>query len=396
MNFLTVREISSLWGISTRRVALLAANGRIEGAKLIGNHWLIPESAAKPSDPRKKVKNAPVPTDDNYIFPFLLCYVNSFQQINGFSSDEKKLYQLGIIYERGEFLEARTLAEALLNSKSRYIQLGALYLLPTICMYLYDFEATQRYYLLFTTAVNNENTHREELDLLLYELDSEFISVSEFAKNISTVKASQLSDSLLPMFTVWKLLADLTAYSASGIAPNIEAYEVICRMVDSKGFFFVSALMHAYLSIYYGTVKDTENEISHLKRAIDISLERKTFFTIAYTASYNPHTAETVLRNYPPSVAKTFTALNDIFTDARNKYAEYQGDNPSLDRLTKDDYKLIALCFKGYSVSEMAEVFGLTKSGINKRLSYLYKKLGVKSKSEMSDVYLKAMLDWGK
>lgn len=41
------------WDISRRRVTTLCAEGRIEGAILKGNTWLIPENAEKPDDPRR-------------------------------------------------------------------------------------------------------------------------------------------------------------------------------------------------------------------------------------------------------------------------------------------------------------------------------------------------------
>ena len=39
--------------ISRRRVTTLCAEGRIEGAILKGNTWLIPENTEKPDDPRR-------------------------------------------------------------------------------------------------------------------------------------------------------------------------------------------------------------------------------------------------------------------------------------------------------------------------------------------------------
>lgn len=45
------------WDISRRRVTLLCSQGRIDGAILRGNTWLIPENAAKPEDLRRVRKN---------------------------------------------------------------------------------------------------------------------------------------------------------------------------------------------------------------------------------------------------------------------------------------------------------------------------------------------------
>ena len=53
MKYMTTTEISEIWGISSRRIALLCSEGRIDGAVKKGKTWLIPEGAEKPSDPRK-------------------------------------------------------------------------------------------------------------------------------------------------------------------------------------------------------------------------------------------------------------------------------------------------------------------------------------------------------
>ena len=56
MNFVTSMEKANEWGISQRRVAILFKEGRIDGAQLIGNRWIIPKNAKKPEDPRKAKK----------------------------------------------------------------------------------------------------------------------------------------------------------------------------------------------------------------------------------------------------------------------------------------------------------------------------------------------------
>lgn len=54
MNYLSTAEQAIKWGISQRRVAILCKEGRVSGAILKGNMWLIPEGSAKPIDPRKE------------------------------------------------------------------------------------------------------------------------------------------------------------------------------------------------------------------------------------------------------------------------------------------------------------------------------------------------------
>ena len=54
MDLLTTSEMAEKWNISRRRVTTLCKEGRIKGAILKGNTWLIPEGTSKPEDPRHK------------------------------------------------------------------------------------------------------------------------------------------------------------------------------------------------------------------------------------------------------------------------------------------------------------------------------------------------------
>ena len=60
MDYLCVQNVSEKWGISKRRIQILCREGRIAGAKRVGNMWVIPENTEKPLDARKKT---PVKTE---------------------------------------------------------------------------------------------------------------------------------------------------------------------------------------------------------------------------------------------------------------------------------------------------------------------------------------------
>lgn len=52
MNYISVSEAAGKWGISSRRVRMLCRENRIEGVKLKGKSYRIPENAPKPADGR--------------------------------------------------------------------------------------------------------------------------------------------------------------------------------------------------------------------------------------------------------------------------------------------------------------------------------------------------------
>ncbi len=54
MDYITAARAAQLWNISQRRVQILCADGRIEGAVKFGENWAIPKNAKKPNDSREK------------------------------------------------------------------------------------------------------------------------------------------------------------------------------------------------------------------------------------------------------------------------------------------------------------------------------------------------------
>lgn len=54
MGYMTASQAAEKWNISQRRVQILCAQDRIEGAFKLGENWAIPDDAKKPEDNRKK------------------------------------------------------------------------------------------------------------------------------------------------------------------------------------------------------------------------------------------------------------------------------------------------------------------------------------------------------
>lgn len=54
MEYLSIKQVSEKWRLSTRRINVLCSEGRIPGATKIGSYWAIPAEAEKPKDARIK------------------------------------------------------------------------------------------------------------------------------------------------------------------------------------------------------------------------------------------------------------------------------------------------------------------------------------------------------
>jgi len=51
-DFIDAGELATAWGISKRQVQRMCKQGKIEGAELFGNMWIIPRNAERPKDNR--------------------------------------------------------------------------------------------------------------------------------------------------------------------------------------------------------------------------------------------------------------------------------------------------------------------------------------------------------
>lgn len=63
MDYITTKEAAKSWQITDRMVVYHCSAGRIKGAKKMGNTWLIPADAEKPSD--RRYKNRTVKQGEN-------------------------------------------------------------------------------------------------------------------------------------------------------------------------------------------------------------------------------------------------------------------------------------------------------------------------------------------
>lgn len=67
MDYFTSNEIAIEWDISSRRVTKLCNEGRIDGAIMKGNIWLIPSDAEKPELHKRGRKSEKRGTKDGTI-----------------------------------------------------------------------------------------------------------------------------------------------------------------------------------------------------------------------------------------------------------------------------------------------------------------------------------------
>lgn len=132
MDYLSVKEIAELWGVSIRMVNYYLNTGRIQGAIRKPGGWLIPANTPHPADLRKSGQRG-----QERIPPRMAkCYMplisrpcdNGFQNLLLTMNDEEErdIARAMHHYFRDEHEEAREISEKYLTSKCPEIRLSAL------------------------------------------------------------------------------------------------------------------------------------------------------------------------------------------------------------------------------------------------------------------------------
>lgn len=100
MEYLPIQKYSDKWNISKRRIQILCKEGRINGAKMIGNMWVIPENIERPSDARIKSPVLDSSMEESCArreLKKLLRQLYGLCDKNGIPIDDQKEYTLSVI-----------------------------------------------------------------------------------------------------------------------------------------------------------------------------------------------------------------------------------------------------------------------------------------------------------
>lgn len=156
MDYISAQDAATKWGISKRRVQTLCASHRIENAVRVGNMWILPEDAEKPSDRRIKHKKATT---------LMTCKTNPIRvarnQIKTISTKGMQLL----------FTEGRSLDEA-------KIDIITIFASELLAHYAHSANTDASYSLVCQITENGEKKSTNAL--IIQNLIKEFISQHEF------------------------------------------------------------------------------------------------------------------------------------------------------------------------------------------------------------------------
>ncbi len=393
MNHISTKEAAARWGISQRRIAMLAACGRIPGAVLIGKSWFIPADAAKPEDGRRSSSAKPA---EAYVFPVPMAYRRLGETpVGQQSQDAECLCLANALYESGDFEASLALSEDVLRtSENSYIRIGALFLLVYTALMLHRFDDVSRYSFLLFGSISEAPEHREELAFLYHEIESVIDSSDWFLNCFSIDSSYPYSRSGTNYISVLLMYRDVLLAILGRKDVDPLPHELTCLRLEQDGYIYLATMMHIYLSVLYASKGDYRAEERHAKQAVDYSVENNIYTTSAMLFAPMPDTALRLMSGYPEEVRNKFISLGKRSMTCIADYLASSGKTSLLTKLSTADLRFISYCVKGYSVEAMADMESLSVSATKHRLVPLYKKVGVSSKKQLSETYSRLLSDF--
>jgi len=193
MEYLKIEEIAQKWGIGVRRVQLLCADGKVEGAVRFGRSWMVPADAAKPVDGRTKAGRTlaggdmPLPRKTPFLYMTDLYHTpgtaDSVGEGLSYNHEAQVLFEAEVAYSRGDVDKVYESANYLLGKHSGfYAVLSAGMLLAMCAIWKGDINMWRRAKIHISEAPAKNDYDRDTMQLAISAVDIMLYSVQSFPK----------------------------------------------------------------------------------------------------------------------------------------------------------------------------------------------------------------------
>lgn len=390
MEYITTKEASQRWGISTIRITVLANEGRIPGAQRLGKRWLIPATATKPQELKPNhYHSAPKEETDNFSFPLY-----HFRPDWSYISKDKLTEQEGQLLEAESamlecrFNDAYTMLENIMQAPENIaIEIGCLFNIGMCCITLNKPKDFDKIFFRLRAIMSEDFPHRDDLMLVFDFLKTYTDTVATVANEYKY--RTDIHDQCLPTACLLTMFSLLTKEMMELNSIDVNLFELNLRLIKSTSAVIVAEFMHIYLlGIYY-----MRNEISkaekHAKIAVQLAYENKYYFPLAtYYRYYVPVLAPAV-ENYPEEFQNHIVKLASKYDENFTAFFSSMGEYSLMSNLKDTDFPYIYAVLMNLSNAEIAKRTNVSQTTIKRRYEAIFKKLNVGSKKELKEFLIK-------
>lgn len=385
MEYITTKEASAKWGISTTRVTILANEGRIPGAQRLGKSWLIPASACKPAELKphhsKSTKNEP----DNFSFPLYHLRPDwSYIKNTQLSEQQQRLLLAETAIMECRFEEVYPILEPVLHKPDDIVtEVSCLWNYGISCVALNKPDVFLKIFLHLQTLLSMDFPHRDDLVLLLDILNTYVATLVSVANNYEY--NTEVHNQSLPTTCMLIGYTQLTKEIMTPEAADSSILELILRFLQTTSAVFAIEMIHIYLLGIYSLRQDVAKAEKHAKIAVQIAYENKIYFPLVTYYHYNTMVLSPILEQYPKEFQNHCQKLATQYERNFSTFLTTLNEHSVIPLLNATDSPYIYAVMMGLTNTDIAKKLGISQQTVKRKLDRLCEKLGVNNKKELKD-----------
>lgn len=388
MEYITTKEASAKWGISTTRITILANEGRIPDAQRLGRSWLIPANATKPQELKPDHSgSAKKKVMETNTFSFPLYHFRpdwSYIKENQLSEQQHRLLLAETAVLECRFSDAYPILESILQEpEDTTIEIGCLWNAGICCMGLNKPDKFSQFYIRLQLLLSKDTPHRNDLIIILDALNT-YINTLDFAAKNDTFNAA-IHEQCLPAACA---LAGYKHLSQEIIAPgstDTNLLELNLRFLKDTSAVITVEMMHCYLLGIYDIRQNSAAAEKHAKDIVEIAYESKLYFPLVSFYRFFAPILSPILAQYPEDFQNQIDRLSSEYEENYTIFLLSMSSDSIVSKITSDDHPLIYAVTMNLSNAAIADKLKISPRTVARRVDLLCKKLDISNKKELKD-----------
>lgn len=385
MKYISTKEASIKWGISTIRITVLANEGRIPGAYRLGKSWLIPADAVKPRKIKANHSSIAQKKTTDFSFP-LYHFRPDWNSINkhDLTKQQQILLQAESALLECRFEEVSPMLKPILHDPEDIVtKIGCLWNIGISSIALNKPDDFSRAFLSLQMLLSKNFPHRDDLTVLLDSMQTYVDTIKTAANNDSY--NTDIHEHSLPLTCTLIGYAQLTKEAITPGSADTAALELLLRFLQNTGAAITVEMMHIYLLGIYTLRQNITAAQKHAKAAVQIAYDSKLYFPLVTYYRYNTQVLSPIIALYPKEFQKHFQKLISQYEANFIALLSSLNDNSVASMMNEEFSPYIYAVSMGLTSSSIAENLGISLKTVNRKLAKLCKALGVSNKRELSD-----------
>lgn len=406
MDYLKIDEVAAEWGISTRRLQTLCAEGKIEGATRFGRAWMIPKSAKKPKDGRTKevreaqaeMKNADMPMPRKTPFLYMTnlynspgCAENAIEDLAD-NPEAQTLFAAEVAYSRGEIDKVYGSANYLLEKHSGfYAVLAGGVLLAQCAIWRGDLNMWRKAKIHISEANTKDDRERDIATLSICAVDSMLYDVKSFPDWFKIGCFELLHKDSLPAAKVFYAkylyatghglasktfeLEGVSGLALMGLLPATIEPMISQAMADNTVIAEIYLRLTCAVAYHYS--KNDAQAIRHIDRALALALPDKFYGLLAEYCRTIGTLIEMRLKMIDEAAWNEVNGLYNIYVENWSKLNSRITGRQIIANLSKQNREIARLAAFKLSDAEIGARMNMSISGVKQAIRIIKQKSGL-------------------